>query len=335
MTQDPEHLTRSPSAQVDVLSEVLRGVRLTGAVFYRVSTTNPWPAIQVPMGQSLSPAFGGRTRNVASYHVLLEGTCWTGLGDGPQVRLRPGDVVVYPRGDPYFLSCDLPPAAASEDGELVDLLKGVASGRVAPSITFGEAGERTTFVCGFLGCGPQAADPVLSGLPPLLHVSEPDERLAQLVELALAEVDRAPGGESIRERLSESMFLETLRQYLSRSSDLGWVASTTDAVVGQALVALHEDLRRSWTLSSLADAVGVSRSVLADRFTRTVGQPPMQYLGRVRLQLGARLLADSSATVAAIGRDVGYGSEAAFSHAFKRAYGVAPGAWRDARSRDW
>jgi len=128
MTNRPDWMTVRPGGNADLLSEVLRGVRLTGALYYRVSTSCPWPPIRVPTGAAITGAFGGRTRNVISYHVVIEGTCWTGIeGDRP-VQLRQGDVVVYPRGHAYFLSHDRQPLSAAADAkQLVTLLQGGVS----------------------------------------------------------------------------------------------------------------------------------------------------------------------------------------------------------------
>jgi AraC-like DNA-binding protein len=323
MTEHPASLTMRP----DLLSDALRAIRLTGALYYRVSTTTPWPAIRAPLGVELTSAFARRTRNVASYHVVIEGSCWAAAEECDPVQLGEGDIVAFPTGAPYFLACELPPGnPPPEAGSLVDLLRGVASGAVPPSFTFGAGSERTTLVCAFLGCDPLPFDPLFASLPAMLVVREMKGQLATLVELALTEVDSA-GSMSVRERLSESMFLETLRQHLVNGAAAAWTRGTDDRLAAHALALLHHDPGYPWTLASLAAEVGVSRSALAERFPKAIGQPPMQYLARRRLELAASLLNDG-ATVAAVARRVGYGSEAAFSRAFKRSTGITPSAWR-------
>ena len=142
MTHDPEPMTGRPAGGADVLSDLLRGVRLTGALYYRVTANSAWPAIRVPEGRLLTAAFGARTRSVVSYHVLLEGSCWTGLADGRPVQLQAGEVVIYPHGDEYYLSCDPHRAGGSattdDAAELVGLLRGVSSGQAPASFTFGD-----------------------------------------------------------------------------------------------------------------------------------------------------------------------------------------------------
>jgi AraC-like DNA-binding protein len=181
-------------------------------------------------------------------------------------------------------------------------------------------------------------NPLLATLPRMLHVKgalrRQDERLDRLMQLTLAEArDPAPGGESVRLRLSELMFVEVIRSYLAGlpPEQAGWLAGLRDEYVGRALALLHERPAHGWTLDELAAEVGMSRSAFADRFARLVGEPPIQYLGRWRMQMAARLLADGTAKVAAVALEVGYDSEAAFSRAFKKLVGVSPAAWRATR----
>jgi AraC-like DNA-binding protein len=336
MTQRPSHLPERPNrAADDALSEVLRAVRFTRALYYTVNAATPWPAIRVPEGPALAPGLGPRAQNVLSYHVVTSGSCWTGLERGEPVKLEEGDVILYPRGDAYFLAPELGPRPGDADiARMVGLLQGVSAGVVPAAMEFGPpGGARVQFVCGFLGCDPRPFDPLLSALPRMMLVKRTDERLAHLVKLALAEVNGAPGGDSVRERLSESMFIETVRQHLTTlaSDQAGWLAGLRDPVVGRALALLHSGPEKPWTLGSLAKETGASRSALAERFTKLVGQPPMQYLTKWRMQMAAHLLGQTDAKVSAVALEVGYDSEAAFSRAFKKAAGMAPAQWRDAR----
>jgi AraC-like DNA-binding protein len=151
-----------------------------------------------------------------------------------------------------------------------------------------------------------------------------------MLKIAAAESgSERPGSENVRERLSELMFVETIRRYIETlaPAQTGWLAGLRDPVVGKALAALHAEPRESWTVEGLARNVGVSRSVLAERFTAMVGQPPMQYLALWRMQLASRLLIEGG-QVAAVSAAAGYASEAAFSRAFKKLVGQAPAAWR-------
>ena len=141
------------------------------------------------------------------------------------------------------------------------------------------------------------------------------------------------GRDNILSRMSELMFVEAIRRHIETlaPAQTGWLAGLQDVVAGQALGALHGEPATAWTVESLARAVGVSRSVLADRFAVMVGQPPMQYLALWRMQLASRRLLEGE-SVAEVAGAVGYESEAAFSRAFKKLVGEAPAAWRRANA---
>ena len=337
MTGRPESLPDRPIATTaDPLSDVLRAIHFTRAIYYTIDAGGPWPTILVPPGEELASSLGARTRTVLSYHVIVEGGCWTGLetpdsGGGLQpIALERGDVVVYPRGDAYFLAPDLasPPSGPADAAAMRGLLAGVADGSIPASLSRGPAdAERTRFVCGFLGCDAPPFNPLLQALPRMLVVRRSSGRLERLVELALAEVDGA-GAASVRERLSESMFIETVRSHLALGAP-GWLDGLGDPLIGRALSLIHASPTEPWTTAALAHQAGASRSTFADRFTRIVGQPPMRYLASWRMGLAAERLNHPEATVAEAAHEAGYDSEAAFSRAFKKATGVTPGAWRN------
>jgi AraC-like DNA-binding protein len=319
----------------DVLSDVLRTVRLTGALYFLVEASSPWE-IAMPAGTVLAPALMPRAQQVISYHVVTRGACWGRLAGGAATRIEAGDILVFPRGDPYVMSIDPATGAGPDEAEVLDWMKKMSVGEL-PSVVVegGDGPARLELVCGFLGCDVSPFNPLLGTLPRLLRVPHPTsaagDSLRQLIELTLAEsrVPR-PGGECVRLRLSELMFVEVVRRHLDSvtGEPAGWLGGLRDGIVGRALGLLHERPAQPWTLRGLASEVGLSRSALAERFTHFVGHPPMQYLARWRMQLAARRLADGDAKVAAVALDVGYDSEAAFSRAFKRATGMPPAGWR-------
>jgi AraC-like DNA-binding protein len=164
--------------------------------------------------------------------------------------------------------------------------------------------------------------------------SAPDDAgswLTQFIRVAVMEsADRRAGSESVLAKLSELMFIEVVRRYLEAMppEQAGWLAGLRDPFVGKTLSLLHAMPAHDWTIEELGRKVGLSRSVLAERFTDLLGMPPMQYLAKWRMQIAARILSDGSASIASIAEEIGYESEAAFSRAFKKLVGVAPSAWR-------
>lgn len=323
----------------DPLSEVLRTVKLTGALFFLVDATTPW-GVEVPHAHTFAPIILPGAQHVVSYHIALKGVGYASIPGAAPVRFEAGDVIVFPHADPYAMLSNpgQPPEMTPEAA--LDFFRAMAAGKLPFVIEEGGGGpERAQFVCGFLGCDVRPFNPLLGMLPRLLHLPRPssvrNDLLERLIDLTLAETQvRSPGGESIRLGLSELIFIEVIRRYVAtRSADeTGWLAGLRDPAVGRALAVLHETPAEPWTLDVLADRIGMSRSVLAERFVRLVGYPPMQYLTCWRMQLAARQLSDGRKKIAAIGREVGYESEAAFSRTFKRVAGVSPAAWRSRRA---
>jgi len=318
----------------DPLSEVLRTVKLTGALFFLVDATSPW-GVEVPHASSFGPLILPRAQHVVSYHIVLQGTGYAQLPGTPPARFAEGDIIVFPHGDPYAMVGQLGGPLEFTAETSLHFFREMAAGRLPFVVKEGGGGGRARFVCGFLGCDARPFNPLLENLPRLLHVKRPvgdrDDLLDRLIDLTLAEAQKnRAGGECIRLRLSELIFVEVARRYLATlgANQTGWLSGLRDPSIGHALALLHERPAYAWTLKELAGQTGVSRSVLADRFVQLVGYPPMQYLTRWRIQLAARLLSDGARKVAAVGREVGYDSEAAFSRTFKRIAGVSPAAWR-------
>ena len=310
------------------LSDLLRVVRLDSAYFYIVEAAEPWSVESAP-ARELSPRIMPETEHLISYHILTTGRCYGGLVGEVQVELVAGDVIVFPHGDGHVMS--------SAQGLRVgpDVFS-AAPARYPETVVLGDHGPRnTSFVCGFLGCDRRPFNPLLGALPRLMHMRGMFNPALGALTRQLTEESgrRRAGADTALTRLAELMFIEVLRRYLDElpAGRTGWLAGLRDEVVGRALTLLHGDPARPWTLDTLARETAASRSNLAKRFTLLVGQPPMQYLAQWRIQVAANRLAQSGAKIATIATEVGYDSEAAFSRAFKKATGLAPGAWREAR----
>lgn len=319
----------------DPLSDVLETLRLRAAVFFLWEPSWPY-ATAVPEGARFGPLIMPGAGRIVSYHIVIDGPCWGAVTGSDPVRLETGDILLIPHGDAYVMSSDPMPPPQGDDPASLTFFRMMAAGELPPRIVNGGPGPRgNRVVCGFLGCDAHPFNPVLAALPSVVRIPAPSagggDPLAGLVDFAVRESrDMRGGGRCVLLRLGEMMFVEVLRRYLASAPDgsTGWLAGLRDPLVGRVLRLLHRSPSAPWTLDGLAREAGTSRTVLADRFARVVGEPAMGYLTRWRMQLAARLLADDTAKVHAIALAVGYESEAAFSRAFKRTVGVTPSQWR-------
>ena len=314
---------------MDVLSEVLKAVALQGAVFYNAEFSAPW-GFHAPPSQQIAPRLAPDGGHVIMFHLLTEGRGTARLG-GEVLALEAGDIVVFPHGDAHVLENGMAAPAPVRPSHNLNRLLGLGL-RVTRS---GGGGEVTKFVCGYMACDPRLSRLVLSGLPSLFKVRIRDDAGGRWLESSIRfSVDEAgadrPGGAALMAKLSEVLFVETLRRYVAQWPEgrTGWLAGARDPEVGRALALIHHRPAHPWTLAGLAKESGVSRSVLAERFRKFLEQPPMSYLTQWRLQIAARTLAASSRSVADIAAEVGYESEPAFNRAFKRAFGLPPARFR-------
>ena len=321
----------SPMRDADVLSDVLRSVRLTGAVYFDFDLSSPWVAEAPPSREIAASVMPGAQR-VIEYHLIARGSCWGHAIGEPPVRLQAGDLIVFPQGDAHVM--------CSEQGLRAEPDMSLFVRRTTLPMVYERGGggpDRTRVICCFLGCDERPFNPLLTALPRTMHLSgagndAADGWLAVLLNIAVRESATARAGrDNVLARMAELMFVEAVRRYVETlpPAQTGWLAGLRDPVVGRALAALHGSPAPAWTVESLARTVGVSRSVLADRFAEMVGQPPMQYLALWRMQLASRLLLEGAAA-AEVAAMVGYESDAAFSRAFKKLVGEAPATWRRA-----
>lgn len=319
----------------DPLSDVLRTVKLTAAVFHLVHATLPW-GFEIPPASAYASIILPRAQHVISYHIILKGSGWAEIPGVASTSFDAGDILVLAHGDQYSLLSAPGQTPEYGTGASLAFFHDWMAGKL-PFVTRegGGGAGGAEYICGFLGCDLRPFNPVLCTLPRLLRVTRSrtgqHDVLSRLVDVALADA-RLPriGGETIRLKLSELIFVEVVRLCLESlpAYETGWLSGLRDPSVGKVLTMLHEQPAHPWTLNALAHEAGMSRAALAARFTHLIGHPPMQYLTLWRMQIAARHLADSSMKVAVVGREIGYQSEAAFSRAFKKVVGVSPAAWR-------
>jgi AraC-like DNA-binding protein len=320
---------------MDVLSDVLTVVQMTGAVFFDVEAFSPWVSAS-PDAEVYRRAVMPNAEHVIAFHAVLAGSCWAELpAAGPPTRLDAGDLVVIPMGDAHVISS----APGLRGRPNLDSYRRPAGGGLPLPFVLNQGGgpDRSHFVCGYFGCDRRPFNPLLGALPRMFHASistASQAWLLSLVRAGAAESGRGTaGGETMLAKLAELMFVEVIRKYIDALPEdaRGWCSGLRDPQIGAALRLIHDRPAHAWTVDALAHAVGMSRSVFAERFTSFGGAPPMEYITRWRLQQAARLLTQRGVSVAAAAAAVGYESEAAFNRAFKKFVGVPPGTWRKHR----
>jgi AraC-like DNA-binding protein len=331
---------------MDVLSDVLQVIRLSGAVFFTAEFSSPWGVLS-PASWTLAPSLTPGAQCLTMFHVLAQGSCWVSVTGEPPVQMAAGDVVVVPHGDEHVMASD-PSVKPTPIGKILHQIPSAGM----PPVVHGGGGDVTRFVCGFLRCD-QKFDPLFSTLPRLLLVhSRKGEVFVKSATTDSSDAtvpfhagmwlnttlnyliqeagQQKPGNQSVLARLTETMFVEVLRHHMQRLAphQKGWLAGLNDPQVGRALSLLHADPTRPWTVVDLARAAGVSRSGFANRFAELIGESPMRYLTDWRMHLARQLLAEGGLSAGEVAARVGYDSEYAFNRAFKRHVGQPPATWR-------
>jgi len=333
---------------MDVLSEVLRVIRVSGAVHFNAQFSRPWSIVTSPPDLLASRLMPG-AEAITLFHLATDTGCWITCGKLEPIRIEAGDVLVFPRGDQHVMTSDpgmVPVPIAS-------IFPKISTEQIT-WLRHGGGGDATRFVCGYLHSD-QRFGPLLDAMPAFICVRVRNNkvvldafsetaRYAEPVTLEqeagwwqaataqlIAEAMRpGPGNRAMLARLSELLFMEVVRWQLAHVSEgrRGWLAGLNDPHVGRVLALIHAEPARPWTVEELADCAAISRAALGKRFVELVGEAPMQYLAGWRMHLARRLLRDSSLGLAEIATRVGYESEASFSRAFSRLVGTPPGAWR-------
>jgi AraC-like DNA-binding protein len=313
---------------VDVFSDVLRVIRLSGGVFLEADFTAPWCISGKVSADDCKP-FLQAPRHVIASHFVTQGAMRLKPEGGEAIDVYAGEIVLLPYNSAHTFGSELTPAPVPA-GEVI---RPPRDGGLA-RIVHGGGGAATQLLCGFLGCDTPFS-PLLSALPAVLKVnvraSPSGAWMESSFRFAASEISAGRiGSTTVIAKLSELLFVQAVRQYIADlpAQRRGWLAGLRDPQVGRALALLHARPTQAWTAESLATEVGMSRSVFAERFSSLVGQPPMQYLGMWRMHMALQYLRDGRASLAQIGAAIGYDSESAFSRAFKREFGVSPGGWR-------
>ncbi len=306
---------------MDVLTDALEAIHVKGLLSGRIELTAPWGLSKAPK----SPGF----------FVVTRGTCWLELEGGPgPVQIAGGDFVLLPHGHAHTVRDSLDTPLTSFDTVLQGCPKqqGCQPGGV---FAWGGGGALTSIIGGRFEFEDGPANPLLQSLPAMIHIrgdqGTPQPWLDACLQFIATEMlSGQPGASTIVSRLADILFVQAIRAHVAQSGAeaKGWLRALSDPQIGRALALIHERPGDPWTVESLAEAVAMSRSAFAARFSELVEEPPLTYLTRWRMQRASRLLRAGGDTVAAVAAKVGYDAEAAFSKAFKRWMGLAPGAFR-------
>ncbi|MGH8177169.1 MAG: AraC family transcriptional regulator [Steroidobacter sp.] len=314
---------------MDALSHALNAVRMTGAIFYHAECSAPW-GFAVPPLHQVAHVLAPGTERLVPYHLVAEGAARVRFDGGADVSLTAGDVIIIPHGDAHTVTNGSPARLMDSAASLGEFLSGDLR-----TMRLGDGGELTKFICGYFGCERHADRLFLAGLPQMIKINVRADAAGEWVENSIrylvSEADAGrPGQTTLLSKMAEALFVHTLRRYMEQlpPEQTGWLAGARDPVVGGALALLHQKPCHPWSVDELAAAIGASRSVVAERFARFLGEPPLSYLARWRLQLAARLLQTSRKTIVQIASDVGYESQAAFNRAFKREFSIPPAQYR-------
>jgi AraC-like DNA-binding protein len=304
----------------DLLSELLRSIRLRKSVYFR-------PELRAPWGISLG-------NHGTVFHIVTSGKCWLEVeGVTGPLRLSAGDFALFPRGHVHVIR----DARTTPSVDFFELIK---RNIPDPARMFraGGSGPVTRLICGAMQFQSSATVPFLADLPPLIVVKGEKGRAPRWLQGTIMqivdELESGRGGaDAVVTRLGDVLFIRAVGAYLDNmdEAELGWLAGLRDEQVGRALALLHANPHKSWTVASLSDQVGMSRTTFAEKFLRLVGEPPICYLTRLRLEVAAVRLRSSDDRLKAISVAAGYSSAAAFSKAFKRHVGISPGGYRRAR----
>lgn len=336
MAARPNRLIENPGRQHagrtldDVLSDVLRTIRLSGSLQFCFMPTGAWQT----EGKRGLASLAEDPSVAIPFHIVVEGTCWLRL-DGRETMLEAGDVVAFPFATAHQLGVGAQGTALTPVDDLPP-----KPWREVPILRYGAGKAGVRLLCGYLHCDAMRFRPLRDALPKLMHVrtagADDTGWLRATIGQMEAEVAKGrPGALSMLERLTEIVFIELLRLQVvaAGAAATGWLAALADPGLGRCLALIHDDPRRDWSVQELSAAAALSRSALSERFETMLRTSPIRYVRDWRLCLASVALTTTSKTVADIAYEAGYGTEAAFSRAFSRTYGTPPATWRDAARR--
>jgi AraC-like DNA-binding protein len=312
---------------VDPISDIFKTMHITAFGQHRLEATAPWGLIHGKQPEKWIPASGRKIpqTDVVHFAMLSRGNCWlTVEGVSDPVPLTGGDCFLLGHDTSIVMSDSPRTRTRSSFAE-------VAATVVDNVAHYGGGGAPTTIVCGSFSFDRASLKPISQLLPNFILIKSDHVRTFALHNtlqaLASEMAELAPGSGVVATRLAEVLFIQVLRAYIVSQPEhnKGWLRAVFDPQLGAALRAIHARVNTPWTVESLAEAAGMSRSAFAARFKELLGQTPLEYVTGWRMQKAIQLLEQSDRKLIDVARSVGYESDAAFSKAFKRVVGANTG----------
>ncbi|MEM1295974.1 MAG: AraC family transcriptional regulator [Verrucomicrobiota bacterium] len=307
----------SSRKSTDPLGEALHSLRMGSTFYCRSELTAPWGMDLPPMEDTLM------------FHIVTAGSCWVDIPGVESRLLRVGDFALAPQGTGHVIKSD----SSAEAVPLFDLPR-VEWGDRYEHIRFGGGGAETGLVCGAVHFQHPTAIRLIQMLPKIITIdaSTPgSDWMLSTIRLMISEAqEMRPGGDTVIQRVSDILVIQAIRSWLDNDpkAKTGWLGALQDEQIGKAIMLVHRDPIAHWTVASLAESVGMSRSSFAAKFMELVGEGPMQYVRHWRMQVAVTWLRETDDSVGEMAERLGYQSEAAFNRAFKNFIGVTPGAVR-------
>jgi len=307
---------------MDALSDILNTLRLSSTLYFRTELSSPW-AIRVPAKPS-----------VARFHIVIRGHCWLQIDGDEGLHMSNGDLVIVPHGATHIIA-DAPTAQARPLADVLDEVAYEGQGE----LVYGGGGPGCCLVCGEFAFEDLGHHPLLANMPRRLLVTGDSSYNTQWLDSAMGFIAHeagksAPGAQAIISRLSEIILIQVIRATLASSDErIPFLSVFADSRISLVLTAIHTDPGSDWSVERLGRLANMSRSSFAKRFTELANMTPLQYVIFVRIQLASRLLLETDTALIAVAEQIGYQSEAAFSQAFKKQFGMRPGEFRRAHTK--
>lgn len=307
---------------LDLLSDILTNLSMRGTLYFRTSFTKPW-GVAVPDYE-----------NVARFHFAHRGSCLIRVGDDRNpIELAQGDLVIIPHGSSHALYCGHAPEQTIMPLDSVLETSGYDGSGV---LVYGgdEPASETQLICGHFSFDPRARHILMDRLPPLIHIKNYGENAGRWMEATLRMIGEEAGGQKmggdlIALKMSETILAQAIRSYIEGNDAFeNGLGAFADKNLGKTLDAFHKAPAKNWTVETLANTAGMSRTSFAVHFQKMMSMTPMEYVTKWRMEIAKKKLLSSEATLTDAAESAGYASDSAFTRAFKKETGMTPAEFR-------